>query len=137
MATVVEFESLSEAIGKKLINLSTDTIKAYFTNSAPSTSGDAVLTDLPTQIADGNGYTTGGLTCSCTYTRSGLTSTFALASNLVLTATGAVGPFRYICFYSDTSAADDLIAYIDHGSSISMVNTDTYTISSGTILTVN
>ncbi len=137
MASVIEFESLSEALGLKKINLSSDTIKAYFTNTAPTASGDAVKADLPTETANGNGYTTGGLTCTTTYTRSGGTSTLALTANLVLTATGVVGDFRYICFYSDTSTNEDLIAYFDHGSTVSMVNTNTYTISTGTILTVN
>lgn len=137
MATVIEFESLSESLAEKLLNLDTDTIKAYFTNTAPSASLDAVLGDLPSELANGNGYTTGGLTAAVSTSRTGGTTSILLDSNLVLTATGAVGPFRYVAFYSDTSAADNLIAYLDHGSSINMVNTDTYTIGSGTILTIN
>lgn len=135
MADVFVFQSLSEALGKKLLNLSTDTIKVYLTNTAPSVSLDAVKADLPAEISGGNGYTTGGLTASCTYSRAGATSTLALASNLVLTASGSVGPFRYAVFYSDTASADDLIGFIDHGVSITMANTDTYTIGAGTIFT--
>jgi hypothetical protein len=137
MATVVEFESLSEALSDKKINLETDTIKAYFTNTAPSASADAVLADLPAETANGNGYTTGGLTAACSTTRTNGQTAFTLDSDLVLTATGVVADFRYIAFYSDTSTNKDLIGYIDHGVTVSMVNTNTYTITAGTILTIN
>jgi hypothetical protein len=137
MATFVEFESLSEAISTKLIQATTDTFKVYFTNTAPSAAADAVLGDLPAEIANGNGYTTGGLTADITASRSGNTTTWSLASPVVLTATGAVGPFQYWVIYSDTSAAANLVGYLDHGSAVTMANTDTYTIPAGAILTVN
>ena len=53
--------------------------------------------------------------------------TLSLA-DLVLTASGTVGPFRYIVIYNDTAANDELIAWFDHGSSITLENTDTYTL---------
>lgn len=137
MATVVEFESFSEALSTKLLQLETDTFKAYFTNTAPSASLDLVLSDLPSELANGNGYTTGGLTADIDLSRSGGQSTVTLGTALVLTATGAVGPFRYVAFYSDTSAADNLMCFFDHGSSITMANTDTYTIPIGALLTIN
>jgi hypothetical protein len=51
-------------------------------------------------------------------------------SDLVLTASGTVATFRYLYFYNDTptSPADPLVCHYDHGSTVSMVNTDTYTI---------
>lgn len=66
--------------------------------------------------------------------------TYALsATDHVLTASGAVGPFRYVYLYNDTptSPADPLIGYWDYGSSISLANGETFTVDFGTnILTL-
>ena len=50
--------------------------------------------------------------------------------DLTLTATGAVGPFRYVVLYNDTpsSPADPLIGFWDYGSSVTMANTETFVI---------
>jgi hypothetical protein len=69
--------------------------------------------------------------------RSGGQTTVSLASNVVLTATGAVGPFRYLCLYNDTATNDEVLGYLDHGSEVTMANTDTYTIPAGALFTVN
>ena len=67
-----------------------------------------------------------------TTSSSGQTSgTYKLVlADLTLTATGAVGPFRYVYIYNDTptSPADPLIGYYDYGSSITMASGDTFTI---------
>jgi hypothetical protein len=51
-------------------------------------------------------------------------------SDLILSATGNVASFRYIYFCNDTptSPADPLICHFDHGATVSMVNTDSYSI---------
>jgi hypothetical protein len=51
-----------------------------------------------------------------------------LADPATWTATGAIGPFRYAVLYNDTSADDDLIAWWDYGSSITLNNGDTFTV---------
>jgi hypothetical protein len=57
------------------------------------------------------------------------TSTVDL-SDLTLTASGAVATFRYLYFYNDTptSPVDPLVAHFDHGSAVTLANTDTYII---------
>jgi hypothetical protein len=59
-----------------------------------------------------------------------------VVSDLTLTATGAVGPFRYIYVYNDTptSPADPLIAYYDYGSSVTLNTGETLTLDFGTEL---
>ena len=52
-------------------------------------------------------------------------------NDLVLTSSGGTtGPFRYVYIYDDTptSPADPLVAYFDYGSSITLNDTETLTI---------
>jgi hypothetical protein len=96
-----------------------------------------------TQISTGNGYTqvsdgAGGLVPTISFARSGQTTTIS-GTQVVLTATGAVGPFRYIILVNDTptSPLNPVVGWLDHGSAITMANTDTYTIPAGAIFTIN
>ena len=135
MAAFVESDILSEDLANKVLDLNSDTFKWYLTNTAPDTAADAAIADLPTELANGNGYTTGGLTAVITYSRSGQTTTVSQTGNVVLTATGAVGPFRYLCLVDTT--ASRFLGHVDHGASVTMANTDTYTIPSGSRFTIN
>lgn len=110
----------------KVHNLSSDTLKVALTNSAPSAS-NTILSDI-TQIANGNGYTTGGATI--TITSSGQTSgTYKLVlADMVFTATGSMGPFRYAVLYNDTATNDPLIGWWDYGSPLTLSATQTFTV---------
>ena len=60
-------------------------------------------------------------------------------TDITITATGAVGPFRYAVLYNDTptSPADPLIGYWDYGSAITLANGETFTVDFGSsILTL-
>lgn len=106
-----------------------DTLKVYLTNDAPSATDDAVKADLA-EITNQNGYSA-PLTCTVsTSAETSGTYKLVLADPSVITATGAVGPFRYVVLYNDspTSPADPLIGWWDYGTSISLSNGETFTI---------
>jgi hypothetical protein len=128
MATLTLFESLSEAKHLAKINFATDTFKVYLTNTAPDAAADATLADLPTEIANGNGYTTGGVAVTVSSaTQTAGTFKWVLADLTLTAVTGSMGTFRYACIYSDTSTDDDLVGYLDNGSSVTLTVGQTYT----------
>lgn len=123
MATYTKFNSFTEALAEKVHNLGSDTLKVALTNSAPSAS-NTQLSNI-TEISYTN-CSSRTLTVSSSAQTSG---TYKLVvSDLVLTASGTVGPFRYIVIYNDTATNDELIAYYDYGSSLTLNNTDTLTL---------
>lgn len=127
MATFVPFEVFSEDLASGVHDFSTHGLKLYLTNTAPDSAADAVLADLPTELANGNGYVTGGLTLdSIVLSRSGADSKVSIADE-VMTATDAVGPFRYAVLYNSTASGGPLIGYWDRGSSLNLVADDTFT----------
>lgn len=128
MASAVKFEVFSEHLAEGVHNLDADTIKLLLSVDAPSASLDAVRTDLTSELAGGNGYTSGGADILNATSRSGGTTTVQ-ATDVVWTASGAVGPFRYVVAYNDTptSPADPLIAYWDYGSNVTLASGETFT----------
>jgi hypothetical protein len=139
MVSFVKFQPFVLALGTKLIDLNGDTLKVALTNTAPTAATDDELADI-TQVANGNGYTTGGTAAaSNAYSQTGGVGKLT-ANDVVFTGSGAgFGPFRYAVLYSDTSTNDKLIGYWDYASSISLGAGDTFTVDfdSGTgILTI-
>jgi hypothetical protein len=135
MATYNKFNSFVEAVAEGVHNLGSDTLKVMLTNTAP-TAADTQKSDL-TEISAGNGYTAGGSTAT-TSSSSQTSGTYSLVlTDVVFTATGSVGPFRYAVLYNDTATNDELIGYWDYGSSISLANGETFTVDFGTnVLTI-
>jgi hypothetical protein len=118
-----KFNAFVADIANKVHNLGSDTITVALTNSAPVAT-NAVLTDI-TEISYTNLSTR-----NCTLTSSSQTSgTYKLILvDLVLTASGAVGPFRYVVLYNSTAAGHNLIGWYDYGSSISLATGETLTV---------
>lgn len=126
MASYNKFQPFVENLAEKVFNLGADTLKVALTNSAPS-AADSQLSSI-TQISNGNGYTTGGTqaTISSSAQSSG---TYKLVLNdVVFTASGSMGPFRYAVLYDDTATNDELIAWWDYGSSVTLASGDTFTV---------
>ena len=130
MAAFNKFEAFSEHLAEKVHNLDTDTLSVYLSNTTPDAAADAVKADLA-EISTGNGYTGPVDTQNATSRSGGTTSITGV--DVVITATGAVGPFRYVVLFNDTptSPADPLIGWWDYGSSISLANGETFTVDFG------
>jgi hypothetical protein len=131
MAVFNRFNIFSEDLSEKVHNLDADTLRVYLSNTTPSASAHAVKADLA-EISTGNGYT-GGVDTQNATSRSGAV-TSVTGVDVVITATGAVGPFRYVVLFNDTptAPADPLIGWWDYGSSISLANGETFTVDFGT-----
>jgi hypothetical protein len=126
MATFNKFNSFVEAVAEKKHDLGADVLKVLLTNTAP-VAANAVKADL-TEIAAGNGYAAGGT--QATQASSAQTSgTYKLVLNdVVFTAAGgSIGPFRYAVLYNDTATNDELIGWHDYGSSITLLDGETFT----------
>ena len=127
MAAFNKFNSFVEAMAEKSHNLGSDTLRIMLCNTAPVAS-NTVRANL-TEISAGNGYTANGT--SATISSSAQTSgTYKLVlADVVFTAGGgSIGPFRYPVLYNDTAANDELIGYWDYGSSITLADTETFTV---------
>jgi hypothetical protein len=123
MASFSKFQSFVEAVCEKTHNLGSDTLKVALTNSAPVAT-NTKLSDI-TEISYTN-CSTRALTISSSAQTSG---TYKLViADLVLTASGTVGPFRYIVIYNDTATNDELIAWADYASSVTLASGDTFTL---------
>lgn len=123
MATFNKFNSFVEALAEKVHNLGSDQLVVALTNTAPNAT-DTQLSAI-TQISYIN-LSSRNITTGSSAQSSG---TYKLVlTDLVLTASGAVGPFRYVVIYNDTATNDELIGYYDYGSSISLANGETFTV---------
>lgn len=126
MATFNKFNSFVEAVAEKKHDLGSDALFVCLSNTAPA-AANAVKADI-TEIAAGNGYVAGG--AQATQAASAQTAgTYKLTINdVVFTATGAIGPFRYAVLYNNTATNKELIGWWDYGSSITLANGETFTV---------
>lgn len=129
MAAFNKFQDFVERVGLAEHNLNTDTLKVYLSNEAPLAT-DAVKADIA-EISAGNGYTAGGIDTLNTWSESSGTASCVGTDAVWTAAGGTIGPFRYVVLYNDTHASDRLVGYWDYGSSISLNDTETFTVDFG------
>jgi hypothetical protein len=132
MASFNKFNQFVADVASGVHQMQTGTTHVYkvmLTNTAP-TAANAVKADI-TEISAGNGYTAGGVSVG-TITGSQTSGTFKFVGGTdpVITATGAVGPFRYVVLYNDTptSPAKPLIGWYDYGSAVTLASGETFTV---------
>lgn len=139
MASFVKNQQFVEDLGKGVHNFTSDatcTVTVYLTtNASAPVATNSVLADI-TQIAYTNlsSRVVTGITWEHTTGTAHMTAT-----DLVLTASGAVATFRWVGLYNDdpTSPADPLIGFYDYASDVTLANLETFTIDFATdILTI-
>ena len=133
MAAFQKFNNMVADLANKVHNLGADTLKVLLTNTAPVAT-NTVIANI-TEIAAGNGYSTGGaaVAIASSTQSSGLYKLLPAAATVVWTATGTVGPFRYVVLYNSTAAAGNLLGWYDNGSNVTMNSGDTFTVTLDTV----
>ena len=129
MATFVKYNSFVDEVSKAGHNLQTAVCKVALTNTAPTPASDTVWnTTVAPPPAAGSGYTAGGntLTTTSAATTAGVFK-LVLADSVFTAAGGTIGPFRYAILYNST-ASNKLIGSYDYGSSITLNDTETFTV---------
>lgn len=130
MAAFNKFQDFVEQLGKGKHDFSTHTFKLALTNTAPNAATNTVLADI-TQIAAGNGYSTGGFTLAgVTWAETGGTAKLTITDLVITASGGSMAGFRYLVIYNDTqtSPADALIGYYDYGSTLTLANGESLTV---------
>jgi hypothetical protein len=132
MASFNKFNQFVADLASGVHQLQTGTthvLKVALSNTAPAAT-NAVLADI-TQVSNGNGYTTGGISVG-TITGAQTSGTFKLTGGTdpVWTASGAGFTARYAVLYNDTptSPAKPLIGWWDYGSSVTLATGETFTV---------
>lgn len=132
MAAANKFQSWVEFMAEGA-NVGSDQFAIALTNTAPVAT-NSVIADI-TQISYTNLSSRLVTTTSATQTSGTLNVVFA---NLTLTASGSVGPLRYVVLFDDTLASDPLVMWWDYGSSFTMSNGETLLINfTGSTIAIN
>ena len=129
MAAYTKYNTFADEISKGGHNLQTAVFKVALTNTAPTAASDTVWnTTVAPAPAAANGYTSGGntITTSSASTTSG-TFKLVLADTTFTATSGGIGPFRYAILYN-SSASNKVVGYWDYGSSVTLADTETFTV---------
>lgn len=129
MASFTKYNTFIDELSKGGHNLQTAVFKVALTNTAPTPTTDTVWnTTVAPAPASANGYTAGGntLTTSSAATTTG-TFKLVLADSVFTAAGGTLGPVRYAIVY-DSSASNKVVGYYDYGSSVTLNDTETFTV---------
>lgn len=129
MAVFNKFQQFAEDLGKGVHNFTSDATcsvtVALTTNANAPVATNSILANL-TEISYTNlsSRVVTGITWEHTTGTAHMTAT-----DLVLTASGAVATFRWAALYNDdpTSPADPLIGFYDYGSDVTLASAETFT----------
>src|SRR5260370_42526942 len=117
MAAYNKISEFAQDVCQKLHNFATssgDAFQAFLLNAAPAAADTVVDTTGGTlviksssnsaEIAAGNGDVKGGIAITLTTTRQSAGPMTVAANQAVWTASGgAIGPFRYVCLFNNTT----------------------------------
>ena len=134
MANFNKFYGFVEALAEKKHNLGADTITVALCSAANApVATNTKLSDLVTVDTTNLSPLTPTLISS---SQTGGTYSLVL-QDLTMTASAAVGPFRYVVLYNDAATGDDLICWYDYGANVTLNAGETFTLDFGaTVLTL-
>lgn len=126
MATFNKFQDFSEQLTLGIYDFDTNVFKVMLTNVAPVAT-NTVKANL-TEISAGNGYTAGGNTTTITVSETTGTTTVS-GTQVVFTASGGtMATFQYVVLYNDSATNKNLVGWWDNGSTVSLADTETFTV---------
>lgn len=142
MASFNKFQDFVEQLAIGTHDFDTHSFKLALTNTLPTATQTAL--GQITQISGTNGYTTGGTTTTLSVSESNGTVTVNGTQVTFTASGGTMDTFQYYVLYNDTASSptDALVAWWDHGSTVSLANGESFTVkfnnaSPGAILTIN
>lgn len=126
MAAATKHNAFVQNLARKVYNLHTDTIKVALCTTTPAAID--VYASLSMEVANGNGYTTGGVTLTGqSATQTSGTLTFD-ATDPAWTGSSSGFTFRYAWFYDNTATNKEVIQSYDYGSSLTINSGDSVTL---------
>jgi hypothetical protein len=127
MAAHNKFYDFAEQLLRGVHNFGAHTFKAVLTNSAPS-AANTVLADIA-QVAATGGYVAGGYVLdTVVLVETTGTAKVTIADEVITAAGGSIGPARYVVVYNSTAANGPLVCFYDYGSSITLADTESFTL---------
>ena len=130
MVAYNKFNGFTQDVSDGVHNFKTGgaTYKVMLTNTAPVATNHLYGDISATEVANGGGYTTGGIASAMSDSSASGTEK-VLATNVVWTGSGGgMGPFRYAVVYLSSDANKELVCWFDNGSSVTLAAGDTFTV---------
>lgn len=139
MASLI-YNSCIEDLSNNNIDFGADTFKVMLVTSSYTPDKDThdKADDVTNEVANGNGYTTGGATSACTVTKDVANDKVTISFAAVSWATSTITAAGAVIYKSrgGASSADELVAYIDFGGDVSSTGA-TFSIGASTITLQN
>lgn len=131
MASIV-YNSALDDLAKGAIDFDTDTFKIMLVTSAytPNKDTDLKRSNVTNEVANGNGYTTGGSTTAVTVTKDTANDRVDIGFGNVSWTSATITARGGVIYKSrgGLASADELVAYLDFTSDVTSTN-GTYTVS--------
>lgn len=134
MADIIPHNALA-LLAKKAIDMDNDSLKVALIDDTytPNADDDTFETGsdpFDSEIANGNGYTTGGVVVAGSSTDSDANdnAVIDIANPEWTAADGDIGPFRYAVLWDDTATNDPIIYIFDLGAAVTISDGDTWSI---------
>lgn len=128
MASYNKFNLFTDYLCKKGVDFSADTFKVMLTNTAPVATNAKYSDISANEVANGNGYLTGGAASAMSVGNASGTETVTAADVTWTASGGSIGPFRYAVVYDNTNTDKCLIAWFDYGSSLTLNSGESFTV---------